>query len=84
MLVDVLRDQAEQRLGLLHAEACGSLTWVERGRCCGVQVVDGCRLQWIRSRAVVLATAGGHLYTTNPAQAAGEGTPGVLAQPSKI
>ena len=76
-LVDVLRDQAEQRPGLLHRRGVRvSQLWVEHGRCCGVQVVDGSRLQWIRSRAVVLATGGGgHLYTntTNPAQAAGEG-----------
>jgi L-aspartate oxidase len=76
-LVDVLRQHAEQRPGLLHRRGVRvSQLWVENGRCCGVQVLDGCRLQWIRSRAVVLATGGGgHLYTntTNPAQAAGEG-----------
>ena len=76
-LVDVLRERAEQRPGLLHRRGVRvSQLWVEHGRCCGVQVVDGSRLQWIRSRAVVLATGGGgHLYTntTNPAQAAGEG-----------
>ena len=76
-LVDVLREHAEQRPGLLHRRGVRvSQLWVENGRCCGVQVLDGCRLQWIRSRAVVLATGGGgHLYTntTNPAQAAGEG-----------
>ncbi len=76
-LVDVLRQHAEQRPGLLHRRGVRvSQLWVENGRCCGVQVLDGFRLQWIRSRAVVLATGGGgHLYTntTNPAQAAGEG-----------
>lgn len=76
-LVDVLRQHAEQRHGLLHRRGVRvSQLWVENGRCCGVQVLDGFRLQWIRSRAVVLATGGGgHLYanTTNPAQAAGEG-----------
>ena len=76
-LVDVLRQHAEQRPGLLHRRGVRvSQLWVENGHCCGVQVLDGCRLQWIRSRAVVLATGGGgHLYTntTNPAQAAGEG-----------
>ena len=76
-LVDVLRERAEQRAGLLHRRGVRvSQLWVEDGRCCGVQVLDGARLQWIRSRAVVLATGGGgHLYTntTNPAQAAGEG-----------
>ena len=71
-LVDVLRERAEQRAGLLHRRGVRvSQLWVEDGRCCGVQVLDGARLQWIRSRAVVLATGGGgHLYTntTNPAQ----------------
>ncbi len=76
-LVDVLRQRAEQRPGLLHRRGVRvSQLWVENGRCCGVQVLDGFRLQWIRARAVILATGGGgHLYTntTNPAQAAGEG-----------
>lgn len=76
-LVDVLRERVEQRPGLLHRRGVRvSKLWVEDGRCCGVQVLDGPLLHWIRSRAVVLATGGGgHLYTntTNPAQAAGEG-----------
>ncbi len=76
-LVDVLRDQVEQRPGLLHRRGVRvSKLWVDNGRCCGVQVLDGPLLHWIRARAVVLATGGGgHLYTntTNPAQAAGEG-----------
>jgi L-aspartate oxidase len=49
---------------------------VENGRCCGLQVLDGERLQWLHARAVVLATGGGgHLYanTTNPAAASGDG-----------
>ena len=76
-LVDVLREQVEQRPGLLHRRGVRvSKLWVDNGRCCGVQVIDGPLLHWIRARAVVLATGGGgHLYTntTNPAQAAGEG-----------
>ena len=76
-LVDVLRERVEQREGLLHRRGVRvSKLWVEDGRCCGVQVLDGPLLHWIRARAVVLATGGGgHLYTntTNPAQAAGEG-----------
>ncbi|WP_115121130.1 L-aspartate oxidase [Synechococcus sp. UW105] len=76
-LVDVLRERVEQRQGLLHRRGVHvSKLWVEDGRCCGVQVIDGPLLHWIRARAVVLATGGGgHLYTntTNPAQAAGEG-----------
>ena len=76
-LVDVLRERVEQREGLLHRRGVRvSQLWVENGRCCGVQVLDGPLLHWIRARAVVLATGGGgHLYTntTNPAQSAGEG-----------
>ena len=76
-LVDVLRERVEQREGLVHRRGVRvSQLWVEDGRCCGVQVLDGPLLHWIRARAVVLATGGGgHLYTntTNPPQAAGEG-----------
>ena len=76
-LVDVLRERVEQRRGLMHRRGVRvSQLWVEDGRCCGVQVLDGPLLHWIRARAVVLATGGGgHLYTntTNPPQAAGEG-----------
>ena len=76
-LVDVLRDRVEQRDGLLHRRGVRVTDlWVEHNRCCGVQVLDGPRLHWIRARAVVLASGGGgHLFanTTNPAQACGEG-----------
>ena len=43
---------------------CSSdLCWVEKGRCLGVQVLDGPALRWIKSKAVVLATGGGgHLF----------------------
>jgi len=76
-LVDVLRERVEQRQGLLHRRGVRvTRLWVDRGHCCGVQVLDGPNLHWIGARAVVLATGGGgHLYanTTNPAQACGEG-----------
>ena len=76
-LVDVLQERVEQRDGLLHRRGVRVTgLWVEHGRCCGVQVLDGARLHWIRARAVVLASGGGgHLFanTTNPAQACGEG-----------
>ena len=76
-LVDVLRERVEQRPGLLHRRGVRvTRLWVDRGRCCGVQVLDGPTLHWIGARAVVLATGGGgHLYanTTNPTQACGEG-----------
>lgn len=76
-LVDVLRERVEQRDGLLHRRGVRvTRLWVDRGRCCGVQVLDGPTLRWIGARAVVLATGGGgHLYanTTNPTQACGEG-----------
>ncbi|MFM1901698.1 MAG: L-aspartate oxidase [Cyanobacteriota bacterium] len=76
-LVDVLRERVEQRHDLLHRRGIRvTRLWVEHGRCCGVQVLDGPSLHWISARAVVLATGGGgHLYanTTNPPQACGEG-----------
>ena len=76
-LVEMLRDKVEQRDGLLHRRGVRvTKLWVEGQRCCGVQVLDGQKLHWIRARAVVLASGGGgHLFanTTNPAQACGEG-----------
>ena len=76
-LVDVLREQVEQRQGLEHRRGVRvTQLLVENGRCCGIQVLDGHQLHWIRCRAVVLASGGGgHLFanTTNPAQACGEG-----------
>ncbi|GCE65024.1 L-aspartate oxidase [cyanobiont of Ornithocercus magnificus] len=76
-LIDVLRERVEHRPGLLHRRGIRvTQLWVEQGRCCGVQVLDGARLHWIPSRMVVLATGGGgHLFTnsTNPRQACGEG-----------
>ncbi|WP_413679017.1 L-aspartate oxidase [Prochlorococcus sp. MIT 0916] len=76
-LVDVLNEQVEQRENVLHQRGIRvTQIWVERGRCLGVQVLDGPALGWIKSKAVVLATGGGgHLFanTTNPTQASGEG-----------
>ena len=76
-LVDVLNEQVDQKNNVLHQRGIRvTQIWVERGRCLGVQVLDGPALRWIKSRAVVLATGGGgHLFanTTNPTQAAGEG-----------
>ncbi|WP_269622181.1 L-aspartate oxidase [Prochlorococcus marinus] len=76
-LVDVLREQVEQKSNILHRRGVRvTQLWVENDCCRGVQVLDGPLLYWIPSRAVVLATGGGgHLFanTTNPAQACGEG-----------
>ena len=76
-LVDVLNEQVDQRDNVLHQRGIRvTQIWVERGRCLGVQVLDGPALRWIKAKAVVLATGGGgHLFanTTNPTQAAGEG-----------
>ena len=76
-LVDVLNEQVEQKENVLHQRGIRvTQIWVERGRCFGVQVLDGPVLRWIKAKAVVLATGGGgHLFanTTNPTQAAGEG-----------
>ena len=65
------RPRLEQRKGLVALKL-----WVDQGRCCGVQVLEGDRVRWIRAGAVVLASGGGgHLFekTTNPAQATGDG-----------
>ena len=76
-LVDVLNEQVDQRDNVLHQRGIRvTQIWVEKGRCLGVQVLDGPALRWIKAKAVVLATGGGgHLFanTTNPTQAAGEG-----------
>ena len=76
-LVDALERQVLNREGLLRRSGALALQlWVDNGHCCGLQVLDGERLQWLRARAVVLATGGGgHLYanTTNPAAASGDG-----------
>ncbi len=76
-LVDVLREQVEQRQNVLHLRGIRvTKLWVENNSCHGVQVLDGPFLYWIQSRAVVLASGGGgHLFanTTNPTQACGEG-----------
>tara|TARA_B100001250_G_scaffold298073_1_gene259559 strand:- start:199 stop:1899 length:1701 start_codon:yes stop_codon:yes gene_type:complete len=76
-LVDVLNEEVDRRDNVLHQRGIRvTQIWVEGGRCCGVQVLDGPSLRWINAKAVVLATGGGgHLFanTTNPTQAAGEG-----------
>ena len=76
-LVEVLNEQVDKRDNILHQRGIRvTQIWVERGRCLGVQVLDGPSLRWINAKAVVLATGGGgHLFanTTNPTQAAGEG-----------
>ncbi len=76
-LVDVLNEQVDQQENVLHQRGIRvTQIWVEKGRCLGVQVLDGPALRWIKAKAVVLATGGGgHLFanTTNPTQAAGEG-----------
>ena len=76
-LVDVLRDQVEQRSNVLHRRGIRVTQLLVEDNCClGAQVLDGPYLHWIFSRSVVLASGGGgHLFknTTNPEQACGEG-----------
>ena len=76
-LVDVLERAVRLRPGLVQRKTMPALQlWIETGRCVGVQVLDGDRLRWLRSGAVVLASGGGgHLFahTTNPSQASGDG-----------
>lgn len=76
-LVEVLRDQVEQRSNILHRRGVRvTQLLVDNNHCFGVQLLDGPYLHSVLSRAVVLASGGGgHLFknTTNPAQACGEG-----------
>ena len=76
-LVEVLEDHVENKKNILHCRGVRVTDLlVSDNQCCGVQVLDGSKLYWINSRAVVVATGGGgHLFanTTNPAQSAGEG-----------
>ena len=76
-LVDALEQRVAERADVVRRDGVLALQLlVEDGRCCGLQVLDGRQLRWLRARAVVLATGGaGHLFanTTNPAQASGDG-----------
>lgn len=76
-LVEALEREASRRPQLTQRKGLVALKlWVEQGRCCGVQVLEGDRVRWIQARAVVLASGGGgHLFekTTNPSQATGDG-----------
>ena len=76
-LVEALEREASRRPQLTQRKGLVALKlWVEQGRCCGVQVLEGDRVRWIQAGAVVLASGGGgHLFekTTNPSQATGDG-----------
>lgn len=76
-LVDALEREVHNRPGLEQRHGVMALQlWVEGGRCCGVQVLEGNRIHWLGAGAVVLATGGGgHLFahTTNPALSSGDG-----------
>lgn len=76
-LVEALERRVAAREGLTRRAGMLALQLlVDEGRCCGLQVLDGERVQWLQARAVVLATGGGgHLFanTTNPPQASGDG-----------
>ena len=76
-LVEVLEDHVENKKNILHCRGVRvTELLIENEECKGVQVLDGANLDWIQSRAVVLATGGGgHLFTntTNPPQSSGEG-----------
>jgi L-aspartate oxidase len=76
-LVDALEREVQRRPGLSQRRGVIALQlWVESGRCCGLQVLDGDRIHWLAAGAVVLATGGGgHLFahSTNPTQSSGDG-----------
>jgi L-aspartate oxidase len=76
-LVDALERQVLARPNVIQRKGVMALQlWMDQGRCRGLQVLDGDRVGWLSSQAVVLASGGGgHLFahTTNPAQASGDG-----------
>ena len=76
-LVDALEREVLRRPGLVQRKGMPALQlWIEGGCCVGLQVLDGERVRWLRTGAVVLASGGGgHLFahTTNPSQASGDG-----------
>ena len=76
-LVDALEREVQRRQGLSQRRGVVALQlWVESGRCCGLQVLDGDRIHWLAAGAVVLATGGGgHLFahSTNPSLSSGDG-----------
>lgn len=50
--------------------------WMQKGECCGVQLVHNQQLTVVKANAVVLATGGGgqiYAQTTNPAASTGDG-----------
>ncbi|MHA3961810.1 L-aspartate oxidase [Synechococcus sp. LTW-G] len=76
-LVDALERKVLQRPGLQRIQGGLALQlWISDGHCRGLQVLVDGTVQWLQSRAVVLATGGAaHLFanTTNPKQASGDG-----------
>ncbi|QNI69603.1 L-aspartate oxidase [Cyanobium sp. NS01] len=76
-LVDALEREVRRRPGLEQRQGVVALQLlVEAGRCCGLQLLEGDQIHWLRARAVVLATGGGgHLFahTTNPTHSSGDG-----------
>ncbi len=76
-LVDALEREVRRRPRLEQRQGVVALRLlVEAGRCCGLQVLEGDEIHWLRARAVVLATGGGgHLFahTTNPTHSSGDG-----------
>ncbi|MGF1480605.1 MAG: L-aspartate oxidase [Cyanophyceae cyanobacterium] len=58
------------------SQALALSLWVDRGRCQGISFLYRNQIQWLRCRAVILATGGGgqvFAQTTNPAVSTGDG-----------
>jgi L-aspartate oxidase len=78
-VVSILGQQVRQRPNiqvLSHAFAIDLWLHPDTGRCQGVSLAYGDRVQWVRSGAVILATGGGgqvFAQTTNPAVSTGDG-----------
>ncbi|NJL00987.1 MAG: L-aspartate oxidase [Spirulinaceae cyanobacterium SM2_1_0] len=76
-IVSVLTARVLERANIqVAAQAFALQLWVSGDRCQGVQVWHQGRQQWLRARAVVLATGGGgqvYAQTTNPSISTGDG-----------
>jgi L-aspartate oxidase len=78
-VVSILGQQVRQHPNiqvLSHAFAIDLWLHPDTGRCQGVSLAYGDRVQWVRSGAVILATGGGgqvFAQTTNPAVSTGDG-----------
>lgn len=76
-IVSTLTEKVVKRPNIgIFAQAIVLNLWLENQRCQGVQVLYQGKIQWVRARAVILATGGGgqvFAQTTNPKVSTGDG-----------